>query len=75
MRLRRRLSLLSLVPILCGLAGPALCQTTGDIEGTVSDSNGAALPGATVILSSPALQARPTTASDSTGRSRPGRIF
>jgi len=36
--------------------GPALAQTLGEIRGTVVDARGGALPGATVEVSSPALQ-------------------
>jgi hypothetical protein len=53
-------------------------QTTGTIEGTVTDQNGGALPGVTVELSSPNLQGARTATTDSSGRYRfvslpPGR--
>ena len=39
--------------VVLGLAGsPALAQTTGTIEGTVSDSNGGPLPGVSVDIKS-----------------------
>jgi len=44
-------------------SAPLLAQTTGNLEGKVTDSNGAALPGVTVEAKSPALQG---TRSDST---------
>ena len=37
-------------------ANVALAQTTGDIDGTVTDSNNAPLPGASVTIVSNALQ-------------------
>ncbi|HET9795659.1 MAG TPA: TonB-dependent receptor [Thermoanaerobaculia bacterium] len=45
-------------------------QTTGNIEGTVTDAHGGALPGASVEVSGPALQGTRATASDSNGRFR-----
>ncbi len=44
--------------------------TTGDIEGTVSDSNGAPLPGASVEIKSSALQGTRTAVTDAAGRFR-----
>jgi outer membrane receptor protein involved in Fe transport len=62
---------LTLVLVASGLAaGHAIAQTTGDIEGIVSDSSGAPLPGATVTLSSPSLQGSRTSVSDGAGRFR-----
>lgn len=49
---------------------PALAQQTGDIEGTVVDSNNAPLPGVSVELKSPSLLGTRTTVSDSAGRFR-----
>ncbi len=40
-------------------AGSALAQTTGDLDGTVTDQNGGPLPGASVELRSPNLQGVP----------------
>src|SRR5207247_8382853 len=55
-------------------ARPAIAQTTatlGAIEGTVSDETGAALPGVTLTLTSPALQVPQMAAtSDAQGRYR-----
>ncbi|HQQ78036.1 MAG TPA: TonB-dependent receptor [Thermoanaerobaculia bacterium] len=51
-------------------ANVALAQTTGDIDGTVTDSNGAPLPGASVTISSPALQGTRTAVTDAAGRFR-----
>ncbi len=47
---------------------PALAQTTGTIEGTVADSNGAPLPGVSVEIRSPALQGTRTVVTDAQGR-------
>ena len=56
----------------------ALAQTTGRIMGQVLDAQGAALPGATVTVTSPNLQGAQTQVSDSDGNYRflslpPGR--
>jgi hypothetical protein len=48
----------------------AYSQTTGDIEGTVTDSNGAPLPGASVDIKSSALQGTRTAVTDAAGRFR-----
>ncbi|MEO5895556.1 MAG: TonB-dependent receptor [Vicinamibacterales bacterium] len=42
--------LLAASPALLGGAAPAFAQTVGSIEGTVTDSSGATLPGATVVI-------------------------
>jgi outer membrane receptor protein involved in Fe transport len=44
-----------------------LAQTTGFIEGTVADPNGAPLPGATVELSSPRMQGTRTVETSTSG--------
>lgn len=50
---------------------PTAAQTgTSGIEGRVLDESGAVLPGATVTISSPALQGTPVTVSDESGRYR-----
>jgi outer membrane receptor protein involved in Fe transport len=51
-------------------ANVALAQTTGDIDGTVTDSNNAPLPGASVTITSPALQGSRTAVTDAAGRFR-----
>jgi outer membrane receptor protein involved in Fe transport len=51
-------------------ANVALAQTTGDIDGTVTDSNNAPLPGASVTISSPSLQGTRTAVTDAAGRFR-----
>src|SRR5450759_3620615 len=51
-------------------ANVAYSQTTGDIEGTISDSNGAPLPGASVEIKSSALQGTRTAVTDAAGRFR-----
>ena len=53
------------------LAAPvAFGQTTGTVEGTVTDQSGAPLPGVTVELSSPALQGARTAVTSADGRYR-----
>jgi outer membrane receptor protein involved in Fe transport len=53
-------------------AGSAAAQssTTGSIEGTVTDANGAAVPGASVRVTSPNLISAQTATSDDSGRYR-----
>jgi outer membrane receptor protein involved in Fe transport len=51
-------------------AGSAFAQTTGDLDGTVTDQNGGPLPGASVELRSPSLQGARTAVSDQAGRYR-----
>ena len=56
---------------LCFLAAePALSQTTGTIQGTVTDASGGVLPGATVEARSASLQGFRTAATDSGGEYR-----
>jgi outer membrane receptor protein involved in Fe transport len=50
-----------------GAALSASAQTSGDIEGTVTDSSGAPLPGVTVQATSPSLQGIRTATSNSSG--------
>jgi hypothetical protein len=52
------------------LAGPAAAQTTGSIEGRLTDSAGGALAGAAVTASSPQLQGRRTAVTDVAGQFR-----
>ncbi|HTS02206.1 MAG TPA: TonB-dependent receptor [Thermoanaerobaculia bacterium] len=51
-------------------ANVARSQTTGGIEGTVTDSNDAPLPGAAVDLQSPSLQGGRTAVTSAAGRYR-----
>ncbi len=51
-------------------ASVALAQTTGDIDGTVTDTNNAPLPGASVTITSTALQGSRTAVTDAAGRFR-----
>ena len=59
---------LALLVALVIAAAPALAQTTGAIEGTVSDSNGAPLPGVSVEIKSTALLGSRTVVTDAAGR-------
>ncbi len=52
------------------LAGSAFAQTTGDLDGSVTDQNGGPLPGASVELKSPSLQGARTAVTDAAGRYR-----
>ncbi len=57
--------------VVLGLSGaPALAQTTGSIEGTVSDSNGGFLPGVAVDIKSTALLGTRSVVTDASGRYR-----
>jgi hypothetical protein len=49
------------------IAGSAFAQTTGFIEGTVSDANDEALPGVTVTIDSPKMQGTRATVTDASG--------
>jgi hypothetical protein len=52
------------------LAPIVVAQTTGTIEGTVTDQNGGALPGVTVEITSPNLQGTRTATTGNDGRFR-----
>jgi hypothetical protein len=52
------------------LAPIVVAQTTGTIEGTVSDQNGGALPGVTVEITSPNLQGQRVATTGNDGRFR-----
>jgi len=52
------------------LAAPVLAQTTGQIEGTVVDQGGAALPGVAVEATSAALQGTKVATTDEGGKFR-----
>lgn len=64
---RRTLSILAL--LLClGFAGNALAQTiTGRISGTITDSAGSTVPGATIIITNEATQQSRNAMADSNG--------
>jgi Carboxypeptidase regulatory-like domain/TonB dependent receptor-like, beta-barrel/TonB-dependent Receptor Plug Domain len=49
---------------------PALAQTTGSVEGTITDSSNSPLPGASVELKSPALQGTRVAVTNADGRYR-----
>jgi carboxypeptidase family protein/TonB-dependent receptor-like protein len=55
--------------LLC-LATPLVAQTTGRIQGTVTDNTGAAVPGVAVTATSPSLQGTHSTTTDSKGEFR-----
>jgi hypothetical protein len=70
-----------LAALLLLVSSPALlAQTTGRIQGQIVDAQGAVVPGATVTVTSPALQGALTQVSDADGRFRfpsvpPGRYI
>ncbi len=71
MRFRRLRTFLVLTLAVLGLtANVAYSQTVGDIEGTVTDTNGSPLPGASLEAKSPSLQGARTKVSDAAGRFR-----
>src|SRR5664279_6285992 len=70
MRLRRSILPLALAVVVSALALPAAAQTTGSIDGVVSDTGGAPLPGAKVEAKSPSLQGVRSAVSDVAGRYR-----
>ncbi|MCI0391225.1 MAG: TonB-dependent receptor [Acidobacteria bacterium] len=61
---------LALIFALLATSVSAQTATTGTIEGTIADANGAVVPGATVRVSSPNLIRAQTATSDSQGRYR-----
>ena len=68
----------ALTYVMTPLSAFAQTTTTGTVEGTVSDPNGAAVPNVTVTLSGPNLVRSQTTTTDSDGSYRfssvpPGR--
>ena len=65
-----RCTFLVLLVIAFCAAPAAVAQTTGDLEGTVADQNGAPLPGVSVELRSPQLQGTRTAVTDAAGRYR-----
>jgi hypothetical protein len=69
MKVRYRIGLALAVALLL-VAPLAVAQTTGTIEGVVTDQNGGALPGVTVELSSSALQGARTATTGTDGRFR-----
>jgi outer membrane receptor protein involved in Fe transport len=66
----RFLTVLALVLSLFAMSASAQTNTTGSIEGTVTDVNGAAVPGVTVTVSGPNLLRPQTATSDSEGNYR-----
>ena len=68
--MRHRCRVLFLVFLAVFIAGSALAQTTGDLDGSVTDQNGGPLPGASVELKSTALQGVRTAVTDGAGRYR-----
>ena len=65
-----RCTFLVLLVIAFCAASAAIAQTTGDLEGTVVDQNGAPLPGVSVELRSPQLQGTRIAVTDNAGRYR-----
>lgn len=63
--MRSRLALSLVVFLVCSI--PLFAQTTGSINGHTVDTSGAALPGVTVEVHSPALQGVRSTTTDATG--------
>ncbi len=70
--MRNRYRIFSILAVGLLLLAPVavLAQTTGTIEGTVTDQSGAALPGVTVDLASASLQGARSAVTGSDGRYR-----
>lgn len=62
-----RLSIFPLIIVMLTLCGSAWGQATTSLHGTVTDSSGAAIPGAKVTLTAPATGVSHTTVTNSTG--------
>ncbi len=58
------------IAILLLVASPLLAQTSGRIQGTVTDNSAAGIPGVVVTASSPSLQGVQTTTTDQSGEFR-----
>jgi outer membrane receptor protein involved in Fe transport len=70
MSLRGSIIPLVLAVVVSSVAPRAVAQTTGAIDGVVSDTGGASLPGAKVEAKSPSLQGVRSVATDVAGRYR-----
>src|SRR5689334_12301814 len=71
MKLRWLSAAVALLFLVAGVVTvPALAQTTGSIEGTITDASGSPLPGASVELKSPSLQGVRTAVTNADGRFR-----
>src|SRR5947209_8690570 len=66
----RFLTVLALVLSLFAMSASAQTFTTGELAGTVTDVNGAAVPGVTVTISGPNLLTPKTAVSDAEGNYR-----
>ena len=67
---RNRLVSVLLAVLFLASSSELLAQTTGRIFGQVLDAQGAVVPGATITVTSPALQGAQTQVSDPEGRFR-----
>ena len=56
-----------LLSLVCLLAAPALAQYRTSIQGVVTDSTGAVIPGATLTLTNPATGEKQVRTSDDAG--------
>ena len=70
MRNRSRIFSILLVCLLLTVPALVLAQTTGTIEGTITDQSGAALPGVTVDLAGASLQGARSAVTSADGRYR-----
>jgi hypothetical protein len=59
--------LLVLTVLFVGLAGIARAQSTGDLRGTITDAQGGATPGVTIVVRNTATGVERTVVSDSSG--------
>jgi hypothetical protein len=59
--------LLVLTVLFVGLAGSARAQSTGDLRGTITDAQGGATPGVTIVVRNTATGVERTVVSDSSG--------
>ena len=62
--------LLAIAIVGAATGGLAFAQTTGDIQGTVTDTSGAALPGVTCTATSPSMQGTRTSVTSNSGSYR-----
>ncbi|MGH9509381.1 MAG: TonB-dependent receptor [Terriglobales bacterium] len=68
-QLRKLLGRVALIAVMIGMAFfPAFAQSTGTVQGTVTDPTGALVPGATVKLTSPISGYRQQATTDASGQ-------
>src|SRR5712692_7063744 len=71
MRRTFRINLIALVPLVVALltaAAPARAQSTGTLQGTVADTQGAVMPGVSIVIRNQGTGLERTATTDSAGQ-------